>query len=85
MLKGVGKNVIVLKNTESDLFEEAIFILKTNDKVNKKDLIKECEKIINDNSRDKQSFSNSKSIKYFLVGLILLFLTFSILLIINLL
>ena len=28
MIKGVNKNVVVIKNLKNDIFEEAIFILK---------------------------------------------------------
>ena len=85
MIKGIDRHVVVLKNTGSEIFEEAIFILKTTEKPDNKELIKECEKIIKDNSNEKNAEKNNKSIKYFLWSIMTLLLIFSILLAINLL
>lgn len=46
MIKGIGKQVVVLKNTGSELFEEAIFILKEGVSARKDDMIAECRRII---------------------------------------
>ena len=49
MFKGIGKQVVVLKNPDSKIFEEAIFIIKDGTKVSRPDMITECERIIKDN------------------------------------
>ena len=46
MIKGVGKQIVLLNNTESDIFEQAIFILKTGGKIPYQSMVKECEKMI---------------------------------------
>lgn len=48
MIKGIGKQVVLLKNPKSDLFEQAIFILKENSEALPQDIVDECERIIND-------------------------------------
>ncbi|MBQ8894171.1 MAG: hypothetical protein IJ043_07155 [Clostridia bacterium] len=47
MIKGVGKQIVLLNNTDSDIFEQAIFILRSGDKVQYKDVVKECERMMN--------------------------------------
>ncbi len=54
MIKGVGKQIILLNNTESDIFEQAIFILRSGDKTAYKDVVKECEKMMNSHIREKR-------------------------------
>ncbi len=54
MIKGVGKQIILLNNTESDIFEQAIFILRSGDKTVYKDVVKECEKMMNSHIREKR-------------------------------
>ena len=49
MFKGVGRQVVVLRNTDSQIFEEAIFIIKDGAKVSKPDMLTECERIIRNN------------------------------------
>ena len=52
MVRGYQKRVIFLKNTGSEVFDEAYFILGNNkdaDLYSKEDLIMECEKIIEKN------------------------------------
>ncbi len=47
MIKGVNKNVVVIKNLKNDIFEEAIFILKPERKRPRKSVMaKELRKII---------------------------------------
>ncbi len=50
MFKGIGKQVVVLKNTDSKIFEEAIFIIRDGKKTNRDDMISECERIIREGS-----------------------------------
>ena len=47
MIKGIGKQVVLLNNTDSEIFEQAIFILRRNNKIPHNDLVKECERMIN--------------------------------------
>lgn len=47
MIKGVNKNVVVIRDVKNDLFEEAIFIMRPQKKRPKKSvLLKEIRKII---------------------------------------
>lgn len=46
MIKGVGKQIILLNNTESEIFEQAIFILKPDNKKSHQDIVKECERMM---------------------------------------
>ena len=46
MIKGVGKQIVLLHNTESEIFEQAIFILKSGGKVPYQNMVKECERMI---------------------------------------
>ena len=67
MLKGVGRQVVVLKNTDSKIFEEAIFIIKDGAKFNKPDMITECERIIKNNYTGNLGYrQNTKKKKYML-------------------
>ena len=53
MFKGIGRQVVVLKNTDSDIFEEAIFILRDGTNASKTDMLTECERIIKNNCTGK--------------------------------
>ncbi len=55
MIKGVGKQIILLNNTESDIFEQAIFILRSGGKVPYQDVVKECEKMMNSHIKAKRA------------------------------
>ena len=47
MIKGINKNVVVIKDIKNEVFEEAIFILRPQKKKPKKSvLLKEVRKII---------------------------------------
>ena len=67
MIKGIGKQVVMLKNPKSDLFEQAIFILKENSEALPQDIVDECEKIINEHiiesCSSKFRFSNNAKLK----------------------
>ena len=47
MIKGIGRQIILLNNTESEIFEQAIFILRANGKTTHGKVLKECERMIN--------------------------------------
>ena len=56
MLKGCQKKIIFLKNTGSDIFEEAYFVIKPDyDGMNTDDIVCEATKIAN-----KMSYGNDK-------------------------
>ena len=57
MIKGVGKQIILLNNTDSDIFEQAIFILRSGEKIPYQDVVKECEKMMNSHIKAKHSVS----------------------------
>ena len=78
MIKGVGKQIILLNNTESEIFEQAIFILRSGDKTAYKDVVKECEKMINNHIREKRGKQplNRWKIGFFLLLIITAVLTF---------
>lgn len=47
MIKGINKNIIVVKNTGSRYFEEAHFIVKNNvSELADRDLVKEASRIV---------------------------------------
>lgn len=54
MIKGVGKQIVLLNNTDSEIFEQAIFILKSGGKVPYQDVVKECERMMNSHIRAKK-------------------------------
>ena len=60
MLKSIGKQVVILKYPENNFFDEVIFILKDGTKHTQKDLLEECERIINEKSRKLKKTKNSK-------------------------
>ena len=65
MLKGIGKHVVVLKNTGSELFEEAIFILKEGVHAKSDDVLTECRKIIRSSETGRsgqRGFSGKKKL-----------------------
>lgn len=72
MLRGCKRNMIVLRGTGSDLFEEAYFVVKEEaEKRSASDMLAEAERII-DKSRPMQSKPSKKAIALslftFLVG-----------------
>lgn len=58
MIKGVGKQIVLLTNTDSDIFEQAIFILRSGGKVSSQDVVKECERMINNHIKGKKVHSS---------------------------
>lgn len=80
MLVNMGKKVICIKDIHSNLIEEAIFILKTNDKEPKAEfehktkeiILEEAENIISDyafqvqisNSEEESNFKKLRQIKF---------------------
>ena len=57
MLKGVNKRVIIIKNPESEIFEEAYFIVKNKSIFNQakeNEMVLEANRIISDYSRQQK-------------------------------
>ena len=85
MFKGIGRQVVVLKNTDSDIFEEAIFILRDGTKASKTDMLTECERIIKNNCTGKirlKKKSKNKKLFYWGLAIFVLLITVVLLLII---
>ncbi len=74
MIKGVGRRVILLNNTESELFDQAIFILKQEKIASRQDIIKECERMINQNIKVKKCAAVNKWKVGFFILLFIVFL-----------
>lgn len=74
MIKGCHKNIVFLKDTGSELFDEAYFILKPNAKDKREaDIISEATKIVNsldDGNKNKERGRLGKLI-FFLAGAII--------------
>lgn len=73
MLRGCQKKVIHLKNTESDIFDEAIFLVSdtVRENLRDEDFIKEANRIISENviQREKKERINIKlGLVFFLLG-----------------
>ena len=57
MLKGINKRVIIIKNPESEIFEEAYFIVKNKSiftQAKENDMVLEANRIISDYSRQQK-------------------------------
>ncbi len=64
MLKGCQKKIVFLKDTGSDFFEEAYFVMKSEyDSVNKDDIVYEATKIANGICQEKSKKENSNAWK----------------------
>ena len=74
MIKGCHKNIVFLKDTGSELFEEAYFILKPNAKdKGDADIISEATKIVNclDDGNKKKGKRRLGKLISFLAGAII--------------
>ncbi len=80
MIKGIQRNMVVLKNTESRVFEEAYFVLRDDrDRgMKKSDMIAEANRIITENligpdrKNDKTKAKRERRLKlvFFLLGIL---------------
>lgn len=77
MIKGVGKQIVLLTNTDSDIFEQAIFILRSGGKVSSQDVVKECERMINSYIKGKKVHSSRNwwKIGFFIILIVAVVLT----------
>ena len=82
MIKGCQKRIIQIKDTKSQVFEEAYFVLKSgaSDAVSEKDIISEATSIINRYSQSgvspKRAKRSLKGLFYFLTGTAIGFILF---------
>lgn len=87
MIKGCQKNVVWIRSTESELFEEAYFIV--SDKVKRKhisenDMVSEANRLIADRFVPMQAFKpqntlpKKEKIKWFFIGLLSAVATFAL-------
>ena len=74
MIKGCNKSVIYMKNTESDVFDEAYFILRNTipaDAYRECDMVREAERIIREGSgQTHASTRRPRSIYSFVMGVV---------------
>ena len=55
MVKGISRQIILVHSPETDIFEQAIFILKDNtDAVTDEMLLKEAKRIINNSGKTRR-------------------------------
>lgn len=54
MIKGIGKQIIQLVHTESDEFEQIIFILKPDHSSDHGKIVKECERIMHQHLKERK-------------------------------
>ncbi len=84
MVKGARKNIVILKNTGSELFEEAHFILREGKICHTElDLLREANRILEENKEEtkKRSGAALRALSFllpFLLGASLAFLFLSI-------
>lgn len=75
MIKGTHRHMVILKNTESPLFEEAYFILRdqAEENGNRSDIVAEANRIIAVNTiptERKPKRAPHRSLISFLIGLV---------------
>ena len=79
MIKGIGKQIILMNNTESEVFEQAIFILRTQEKMPYKSIVKECERMMNDHIRPNRRIKAEKGWKIsFFISLCIIAILFTL-------
>lgn len=71
MVKGISRQVIVVQSPDRDLFEQAIFILRSDaseEGISEEQLLQEAQKIIRGSSREKKRSAYALGILYALSG-----------------
>ena len=63
MIRGAQKNMIVIKTADSDLFEEAYFVLRREKSVKNRDIVSEANRIIEASGEIKRSSDVKKEMK----------------------
>lgn len=70
MFRGIGRQVIIIKNIDSKIFEEAIFIIKSNNAAPKDDMLDECERIIRSSCTDMPKYNNKRRKKALILAVL---------------
>ncbi|MBQ4052262.1 MAG: hypothetical protein IJD09_01250 [Clostridia bacterium] len=83
MIKGVGKQIVLLNNTESEIFEQAIFILRPEGKVPYKNIVKECERMMNNHIRPDRENKRKNGWKFGFFVLLIVTILLAVLCFIN--
>lgn len=71
VLRGYRKNLVIVKNIDGDIFDEALFLLRDGAVFDEDEIIKEADRIIS-NSRDIRALKNAKtrfSLPEFFIGI----------------
>lgn len=63
MIRGAQKNMIVIKTADSDLFEEAYFVLRREKTVKNRDIVAEANRIIEASGGQKRFSDTKKEIR----------------------
>ena len=69
MLKGAQKKMIVVKTSDSDIFEEAYFVVKGGVERSKPDMVSEANRIIED-CFEKRKERTSRDMKALIISLL---------------
>lgn len=68
MIKGCSRRMVILKDTGSDFFEEAYFVLKTDSPFcslrNERDFLNEANRIVSENRSDSFAFPQAHQPKF---------------------
>ena len=68
MLKGFNRRIVVMKNTGSDIFDEAFFLVKENKARQGKSAVNEAKRIIREMEPDRRDKRKIGSVITFLAG-----------------
>ena len=69
MLKGAQKKMIVIKTSDSDIFEEAYFVVKGGVERSRPDMVSEANRII-DGCGEKRGREKSKDVRVLIIPLL---------------
>ena len=73
MIKGCSRRVIYMKNTDSEIFDEAYFVLRRREEREEGrecDMVREAERIIRESMTEKKQKGRQRSFYSFAMGLV---------------
>ena len=73
MIKGCSRRVIYMKNTDSEIFDEAYFVLRRREEREEGrecDMVREAERIIRESMTEKKQKGRQRSFYFFAMGLV---------------
>ncbi len=76
MIRGVNRQVIVLRPDRDSAFETVYFMLKSEQQkpsVTERDILREANKIISENYREKRTGGEKKSVRFWRGAVIFMF------------